>query len=226
MMNSEIEVGLENVDPEDIEDLLKKAEKSFDITFKPNELAYVTTFGQLSDHIINKIKLEEADGCTSQQAFYKLQDALSEVLCLEKKSVTPKLLLKELLPPSHRKRIIKELEFKLGFRLNILSPPIWIILTMFLTFVISGFLFFWDWRVAVSGLVISIVGFILSNKLGRELGLNTVGELAEKMSWENYLKSRRKSSTVNKKELEKLLTSWFKSDLVLDKLDRESAINR
>lgn len=222
-MDSDFE--LKNVDPEDIEDLLKKAEVSFNIKFAPGELAYATNFGQICDHIINKIQLENADGCTSQQAFYKLQDTLSQVLNVEKKKITPQLSLEEILPLSSRKRIVEELDNRLGFKLNILFPPTWIILTMFLIFLVSPFLFFYDWRLAVSGLVLSVAGSILSNKFGRELSLKTVRQLAEKMSREHYLMSRRNSSTINRSELEKLLTDWFKSDLFLDKLNRDSIIS-
>lgn len=223
-MNSETEIGLENVDPEDLGDLLIKVEESFGMKFEYDELAYVTNFGQLCDHIINKIQQQDGGGCTSQQAFYKLQDELSEVLNIEKKKIIPQLSLLEILPLSRRRRIVDGLECRLGFKLNILSPPTWVIFTMMFTFLASLFLFFWDWKFAVAGLVISITGTMLSNKFGRELTLKTVGQLAEKMSRENYLKSRRNSKTVNRRELEKMLTVWFKSDLLLDKLSRESLI--
>jgi acyl carrier protein len=43
-------------DVEDIEDLLEVIEQSYDIRFEKNELGHVRTFGQLTDHIIFKIK--------------------------------------------------------------------------------------------------------------------------------------------------------------------------
>lgn len=58
--------GLKNVDPEDVEELLAKVEKSFDIKFVGNELIHIETFGELCDHIVNKIQLDHADDCTSQ----------------------------------------------------------------------------------------------------------------------------------------------------------------
>jgi hypothetical protein len=225
-MSSEVEIGLENVDPEDLEDLLKKTEESFSIKFEQNELAHVTTFGQLCDHIINKIKLEETDGCVSQQAFYKFQDILSAVLNLEKKNITPQTLLLEILPKTGRRKVVGELERRLGFKISILHPPNWIMFTFVIGLLISPFLFFWDWRFAVLGLTLSFAGLKIALEFGKELELKTVGQVVEKISWEHYLKSKRNQSTVNRKELEKLLTSWFKSDLVLDKLDRESVISR
>lgn len=62
------------------------------------------------------------------------------------------------------------------------------------------------------------------SKGGNELDLQTVGQVAEKMTRENYLKSRRNPKTFNKNEIEKLLTEWFSNDLDLDKskLTREA----
>ena len=52
----------------------------------------------------------------------------------------------------------------------------------------------------------------------------TFGELAVKMTRENYLKSRLNSNSINKNEIENILTAWFIEDLGWDKikLKRES----
>ena len=55
---------LKNTDPEDIEDLLVKVETSFGISFAENELAHIKTFGELSDHVSDKIQLDKSDDCT------------------------------------------------------------------------------------------------------------------------------------------------------------------
>ena len=70
----------------------------------------------------------------------------------------------------------------------------------------------------------SIAGFWCTNKIGNELDLQTVGQVAEKMTRENYLKSRRNSKTFNKNEIEKVLIESFSNDLYLDKskLTREA----
>jgi hypothetical protein len=87
---------------------------------------------------------------------------------------------------------------------------------------ISGL--FIKWQYGLLGLSISFGGLWLSNKIGNELDMQTVGQLAEQMTRENYLKSRRNPKTVNKNEIEKLLTEWFINDLGLDKskLTREA----
>ena len=43
---------LNNIDPEDLEDFLVKTETSFGIRFTGDELRYISTFGQLCDHIL------------------------------------------------------------------------------------------------------------------------------------------------------------------------------
>jgi hypothetical protein len=60
--------------------------------------------------------------------------------------------------------------------------------------------------------------------MGNELDLQTVGEIAERMTTDNYLKSRRDPKTFNKREIEKVLTDLFSNDLDLDpsKLNREA----
>ena len=47
------------------------------------------------------------------------------------------------------------------------------------------------------------------NKIGNELDLQTVGQVAEKMTSAHYLKSRRDMNTFNKNEIEKVLVGLF-----------------
>ena len=112
---------LENIDIEDIEDLLGEVEKSFNIKFVGNELIGVKNFGELSDHIINKIQLENSDDCTSQQAFYKLRNVISKELEIDQKEITRQRKLEELFPKKVRRSNLKKLEQKLDFKLKILT---------------------------------------------------------------------------------------------------------
>ena len=113
---------LNNTDPEDIDDLLLQVEKSFDIKFAPAELSHCTTFGELCDHISNKIELENSEDCTTQQAFYKLRQSICTVLSFNVNDLTTKTLIIEILPRANRITKIKKLEKYLGFKLGILRP--------------------------------------------------------------------------------------------------------
>jgi hypothetical protein len=215
---------LKNIDPDDLSDLLVKVEKSFDIKFGDKELMHISTFGELCDHIANKIQLENSDNCTSQQAFYKLRDAISFILQIDNKTISTKLLLSDIFPRESRRLRTQKLEEKLGFKLNILRPPHWVTTTLLIVLFASFVGLFFKWQIGLLGLVFSIVGLSVASKIGNELELQTVGQVAEKMTRENYLKSRRNPNTFNKNEIEKLLTDWFSIDLDLDKskLTREA----
>ncbi len=215
---------LKNIDSEDIEDLLVKVETSFDIKFVGDELVHITSFGQLCDHIANKIQLNNSNDCTSQQAFYKLRDAISSTLQIDTKIISTDFPLTDLLPRQTRHSRTKKLEKHLGFKLNILRPPHWVTGALAILFLTSLVGLFFNLQIGLLGLMFSIAGLWLANKIGNELDLQTVGQVAEKMTRENYLKSRRNSKTFNKNEIEKILTDWFSNDLDLDKrkLTREA----
>lgn len=208
---------LKNIDPDDISDLLVKVEKSFDIKFGDTELMHISTFGELCDHIANKIQLDNSDDCTSQQAFYKLRDAISLTLQIDNKSISTNFSLADILPRQSRRSRTRKIEEQLGFKLNILRPPHWVTGTLAVILLASLVGLFFNWQIGLLGLAFSIAGLWLASKIGNELDLQTVGQVAEKMTRENYLKSRRNSKSFNKNEIEKVLTDWFSNDLNLDK---------
>lgn len=209
--------NVENIDSEDAGDLLVKIEKSFDIKFGDTELMHIKTLGELCDHIINKIQLASSDDCTTQQAFYKLRDAISSLFNIDNKIITIDFPLKIFLPRQKRKEKIRGLENYLDVQLNILRPPLWLTNTLLILLLVSTVGLFFKWQYGWWALFISVCGLWFSNKIGNVLDVQTVGQLAEKMVRENYLKSRQNPKTVNKNEIEKLLTEWFINDLGLDK---------
>ncbi len=220
------EFELKNTDPEDIEDLLVKVEKSFGIEFSENELVNIQTFGELCDYIKNKIQLDKQDDCTSQQAFYKLRNVLFSVLKVDRVKITPDTLLAELLPRQKRKTRIKLIERTLGFKLSILRPPYFVSYFLSLLLLGSFIALFFSWQLSLSGIGLSISGLFIAFKTGKELELKTVGQIADKMTRENYLRSRRNPKTFNEKEIEKVLIDWFSNDLVIEnsKLTRKARL--
>lgn len=215
---------VENIDSEDAGDLLSKIEKSFDIKFGDTELIHMKTLGELCDHIINKIQLDNSDDCTKQQAFYKLRNAITSLFNIDNKIITTDFPLNNFLPPQKRSQKIRDLEMCLDVRLSILRPAYWVTNTLLILLLVSIVGLFFKWQYGLLGLCVSFWSLWFSHKIGNELDVQTVGQLAEKMTRENYLKSRRNPKTVNKNEIEKLLTEWFINDLSLDKskLTREA----
>jgi hypothetical protein len=211
------DLELHNIDPEDISDVLVKAESSFNIKFKKNELAQITTFGQLCDHITNKIQLKHTNDCTTQQAFYKLRDAFAAVLHIDKQKILADTVLAGLLPRKNRRSEIKKTEQHLGFKLNLLRPAHWLSGTLGILFLASLVALFFNWQIGFFGLAGTAAALWLAHKTGKEMEVQTVGELAETITRENYLKVRRNPTTVNKAEIEKVLIDLFCTELSLDK---------
>ncbi len=83
---------------------------------------------------------------------------------------------------------------------------------------------FFNAQLGIYGLILSIIGLWLAKQLGKELDVKTLGQAAERITQENYIKSRRNQKTFNKKEIEKVLTDWFAEQLGFDKseLTRET----
>jgi len=77
------------------------------------------------------------------------------------------------------------------------------------------------------GFILCIAGFWISNKMGKEPDLKTVGEVAEKMTRDNYTKSRRNSETYNELEIDQIITDLFKDFFMLhkSKLTRDAEFN-
>ncbi len=197
------------IDSEDLEDMLLKIEDSFDIRFETNELAHVRTYGEFCDAIKDKISLDHSEDCTTQQAFYKLREAITKSTDIDRKDITPTTTLAELFPKKNRKNQIKILEMTLGFKLLILRPPYFVSGSLAFLLLASFIMLFVHWQYGLIGLGISIGGIWIASKLGNELAVATIGDLSEKMTREHYVKSRRNSKTINKNELDRILEDWF-----------------
>jgi hypothetical protein len=210
-------IGLRNIDPDDISDVLAKIETSFDIKFGDMELKGVRNFGELCDIITNKVQGYNVNDCTTQQAFYKLRNAIAATQFIDKDSIVPNTTLKQLFPRHKRIQKIGELQNELGMPVDILDTKAWIGWTIVIGIVLSLFMFFFKWQFALSGFVFFIVvGWTTNKFFAKEFELTTVGQLAKKLARENYLKSRRDSSTINRKEIAQKVTDFFSKELALE----------
>ncbi len=208
-------IKLKNVDSLDIDDVLRKVEKSFQIHFGKEELKDVKTFGELCDIIVDKIELENVEDCTTQQAFYKLRNAICETQRINHDSINIDTDLKTIFPRYLRRKKIKEVENYLGFSFKILRPKHWVTFSFVLIFLTSLIGLYFNWQLGLIGIMFMIVGNKVANKVAKEINLKTVGELTEKISRENYLNSRRNAATVNRKEVVDKIRNLFIHDLYL-----------
>jgi len=202
---------LKNVDHADINGVLIKIQRSFNIKLDNEGLKNADTFGSLCDLIINKINLEHEESCTTQHAFYLLRNSIAASTGTNKCSITPNTRLSKLFPKENRLQMIQEIEHELGFDTDLLQPKPWIIV-LFSTFFIGSLIAcYFNWEIGIAGILASVAGHKLTGKFGKEIHLKTVGDLASKISRESYLNARR-NSTINKTEIEQKVRELFAND--------------
>lgn len=207
---------LKNIDPLDISDVLVKVENSFGIKFGETELMDAKTFGELCDIITNKVQGHNSNDCTTQQAFYKLRGAIADTLLIDKNNITPRTDLQKLLQKNIRRQSIKAIDSHLGFKSKVLRAKHSVTGTLAFIFILSLIGLYSDWQIGLMGLAFSIIAMITASRFGNELDLLTVGQLAEKISREHYLESRRISTTANKNEIAQKIKELFIADLGME----------
>lgn len=221
-------MSLVNADPDDIDDVLLKVEASFDIKFESDELAHIRTFGELCDHIISKTRFEKKEDCTTQQAFYKLRNALSIALSVSPGEITPGTVLDDLIPHKSRRRKIAKINAVLGFDSQVLEVHIVTALITGSAAILSIVLLFSHFATGFFLLLLSILALHIARSTARQFRPATVGEWAEMITREHYFKSRRYSTSGNKTEMRKVLHELFIRDLKLNpnKLSGDSPLSK
>lgn len=212
------EIKLDDYEAEEIFDVIIKLEKSFGIKFSKTALINVKTYGDLCDVFETHIQYENRDDCTKQQAFYKIRKAICEAQLIDGQQIKLDSNLTEFFPINKRKSKIKEFQNHLGFKVNILTYPDWLAFIFAIGFFLSLIAFFFDWKIAISGIIFFILSTNLADKLGKYLGLQTVRQLAEKIEREHYADGRRLKGTVNRKEILSIIADTFSNDLDIDKV--------
>jgi hypothetical protein len=194
-------VNLSNIDPEDVGDVLLKIERSFNIRFTDEDLTHIKTFGALCDLVVDKVKQVQSDSCTTQQAFYKLRNAINAKKPIDKCDLKPQTKLCELFPRDNRIEVVADLEKEMGLHMNLLRPKPGIVWAFIIALIAAVTVSLVYGVVGYIGTIVAITGLILAGKFGKELKVKTLGDLSEKIAREHYLKCRRDASTVNRGEV-------------------------
>jgi hypothetical protein len=209
---------LNNYEDEDIFDVVLKLEKSFGLKFEKDAFYNVQTFGDLCDIFINNLQGVDSDNCTTQQAFYKVRNAIVTTQLLDEKSITLDTKLQDIFPRNKRKQKIKALQNELNITLKILDIKLWLGWTIFTGILASLITFFFNWQFAITGLLFFIaVCWIAYKFFANEFQLTTVRQLTEKLARENYVEVRRIKGTINREEILKFIINTFSNDLDIDK---------
>jgi hypothetical protein len=218
---------LDDYEDEDIFDVVVKLEKSFGLKFDKNAFYHVKTFGDLCDVFESHINYEHRKDCTKQQAFYRVRNAIASAKQLSRDNIQLDTKLSDLFPSHDRRQKAREFKIAVGTDIKILTYPGWLALTFGIGFLLSLVAFFYDWRLALSGIVFFLSAMMIAERLGKTLDFQTVRELTEKLSKEHYADIRRTKGTYNKQETLQIIIDTFSSDLAVEKayLTREATFS-
>ena len=218
---------LDDYEDEDIFDVVVKLEKSFGLKFNKGAFCHVKTFGNLCDVFENYIDYEHRGDCTKQQAFYRVRDAIASTLQISRDIIQLDTKLSDLFLTHDRRQKAKEFKRAVGTDIKILTYPGWLALTFVIGFLLSLGSFFYDWKIAVSGIVVFLAAIKIAEKLGKTLDFQTVRELTDKLAREHYIDVRRTKGTFNKQEVLQIIIDTFSNDLAIEKayLTREATFS-
>ena len=208
---------LDNYEAEDIGDVVYKLEKSFGIKFDKEAFKNVRSFGELCDVFEAYITYENYDDCTKQQAFYKIKKAVSLTQKVNETEITLETMLSDLFPKHNRRQKVSEFQAYLGIKVRILTYPDWLALTLGLGVFLSLISFFFDWKIAVAGLIIFTLSIRIAGWLGKTFAVKTIRQLTEITVNQHYNDIRRRAKTVNRNEIVPTIIETFSADLDIDK---------
>jgi hypothetical protein len=216
-MTTTAAIKLEEYDGEEISDILPDLEKTFAFRFTQDDFLHIKTFGDFCEVVSNHVQYEHTEDCTSQQAFYKIRQAIHLTQQIEINTILPGSQLADIFPHKGRRQHINRFNHKFGIKLDFLSYPGWISLTCVIGLLLSLVAFFFDWQIALSGLILCITILYIAEKTGKQLKLKTVKELTELSIRKHYIDMRRKPYTVNKNEVIPIIKELFNKHLDVDK---------
>lgn len=197
---------LYKIDDEVLTEFIFEIENSFGVEFGDQDFADVNTYGELCDVIMAKFDaFEDIDDSTTQQAFQKLRTALGAALAISQSEINWDTKLKTLIPRHLRFGIVRNVNNTLGIKVLFLEPSRWYVTLVLLFSVLSVNAFFFSWKIAVCGIISTIVIWNVARWFGMDFANETVGDFAEEMAGQYYISSRQNEKTVNKAEIKKIL---------------------
>src|SRR5919202_3649489 len=203
------------IDSEDLMDVAVKIEKSYQVDFELGNAEFIRTFGDLTDWVTRVMPQPDTDDCTTQQAFYKVRTAFSEVLEMDKAKIHPNTELESIFDRKTRRARVAEIEQKLSIKFDILKSKAFVQNTFIILLLTTLGLLFFRPLYGLMGIAICFCIVMLIKRTQKEFSVKTVGQLTEKVVRENYLLSRRDPSRVNRLEIVEHIKQLLVQDLGL-----------
>lgn len=199
---------------DEAEDVVLSIENTFDITFDDKDFYKGMTFGDLCRSVDSKIKHQDTGGCTSQQAFYKVRDALVTLNISDKESIKPSTPLADILG-KNRKKSANKLKSYLGIKFFMFEIPGYIGIPFTIICLISFVAMFFKSEFAW-GFGTSLAILYIASKLTTNLIFKTVEDLVRHLVVYNYNDVRRNKDSYNKNEIDSVVKTLFLNICALD----------
>lgn len=217
MVSYDDSINLADFEYQDVFDVVIKLEKSFGLKFEKDAFSNIETFGDLCDVFENHLNYPHSDDCTKQQAFYQVRKAISATQKISEEQIKLDSTLSDLFPRNNRRKKAKEFKSYLGIDIKILTYPDWISSVVILGSLLSLVAFFFDWKIALTGILFFICASKIADHFSKDFTLQTVRDLTEKLALENYIDIRRPPGTINRKEISQIIIDLFSIDLDIEK---------
>lgn len=201
---------------EDLEYALIDFEKKYNISFNEEETKKIKSFSEFLDFIVDKFEYEQNNDCTTQHIFYLLKQEIKK-LNISTVNITPQTKLIEIFPKKNRKENISKLENSLGYKIDNFTPNRIQFVTFFLILIFSLIYFFFNFWIGILGLIFAIFYIGITFKLANDFYLETLGEMCNKISSENYFKFRKNQNSINKSEFRKVVLTFFSDQTGIEK---------
>lgn len=211
--------ALKETDPLDIDEAIECIEKSFGIQFIESDLKTIKTFGEFCELVNKKTNSHDMQDCTTQQTFYKLRHACELLPLNLSETISPKTELKIVFPKNLRKDLINKFQEKLGLNLDILHPPEYLEVALLISILVGFVLLFFTFKIGLAIFLSSYIGLYIAKKLGNNFRIVTFGDLANKVTNENYTRFRSTPHTTNKHEVQDTVKQIFCTKLGLKSED-------
>ncbi|MES2777820.1 MAG: hypothetical protein V4722_26810 [Bacteroidota bacterium] len=212
-------VKLNESDPEDIGNVLGLIDKSFALKLDNNAFDHARTYGDICDIVTAsaalRYEIEVDNKCTTQKAFYKIREAISNTQLVQQSLINPGTRLDQLFPRAGRRRGLKEVSKILNIKIDILSMKGGLFTILTIGFIASLITFFFNSQLAWEGLIFTTIACWVANKFNSELDMETVGDFTKKLVRENYMRFRTHQNTINKKEMLRIIDDLFINKLLV-----------
>ena len=145
-------------------------------------------------------------------AFYKIRSAIANTQNIDKTAIRPDSRLETFFPRKGRHQAVKAFQKALGIDVQLLvmkDSMEWAIILSAATTFIS---LFYTWKGALAWAAFTVLISWLAGKFGKELKLNSVQELSEKIARDHYIQASHHPAHLNKEQTAQLLEQLLVTD--------------